>query len=96
MTARSYSPRGKCHRMLACLDAGPATSAELAWAATGQNATATRRKKARLAIRALAEDGLVTRIAQGFWARTHAGDAALHQLRRGLAVETRQPWKAAA
>lgn len=92
---RTYSPGGKAHRMLQHLaDHDWATSAELVRAAYPL-ANARRRKRARPAVVAMAQDGLIWREPDGTWSLRREGAAALSLLRRGVAVTT-HAWQEAA
>lgn len=82
---REYTPYGKGHRMLARLDEGPASGAELRRIADPR---AAGRKQQRLwrVVRALKDDGLVHRDMVGFYALTPSGVDALTCLRAGKPV----------
>jgi hypothetical protein len=82
MTRRTYSAHGKGHRMLARLEAGPATTGELCFAADPR-AEGHRRGKGRRVLEALTADTLARPIGSGFYVLTPAGADVLACLRGG-------------
>lgn len=86
--AHTYSAHGKAHRMLARLEAGPASTAELRDAADGAAPNRRRRRLFGL-IEALADDGLIARAEAFGFVLTRPGADLLAALRAGHDVTLR-------
>lgn len=94
---RTYNAGGKGHRMLARLEEGPATGADLRDAAL-PTGSAQKRQRMWNVIRALLEDGLAEHVGHECYIITAAGRAALATLRQGVKVtfDRHRDWRDAA
>lgn len=94
---RTYDVGGKGHRMLARLEEGPATGADLRDAAM-PTGPAQKRQRMWNVVRALLEDGLAEHVGHECYIITAAGRDALETLRHGAKVtfDRHRDWRDAA